>query len=1657
MPVHDTEDLGDFASCSKGLDSHEAYNQDNEVDPTVPQCSHISTMQATVGALLDCPLARSRTYNVLQSLYNAYEGAMIDGRSTEDQHAAVHDSMYDPYAVVGLIYYHFSTSMAGHLPERERFVRAAIGRCVAAYKGDIKKVPQKVYDRFVASSQAYLRSDFKTHKEGDRQVHMVCFYAELIAGLWHFGLAPISFFHSALTFLSGDHLRVLGPTDPVHVFAGVATCEKFQPYDRVDLRVSILVYIKTVSNNEEDYQEIVNRLHCFAFTVSKMVFMGLPRMSNGTMAHKELIKVWFFYFEGLYTLLSRNNSLAERATQAGLADLATRTHILVAHSMAARLIGSDHPHEYYDSACFLLTSSKVTAATHLLWDLATFCENQDDPFNIARFKGAGQEAKMRVAAANVRSGKSRGMGYPFRPEENNVVVKVINTIDHIVGAKCRRWDCIFVAEAVVAIVTTLPEDLVQPYTFRLIELFSVLQSVNQNVALWRAVCAVTKFHMSLLVEDFRALGKATGNCCQYAKGSRHWHCRRSIFREICTLVPLVGNGVSYDDSETHGPAVPDARLNHERHVFFLSAYKAFLACFCAGDMRQLLDAHDIFVLALCTLVWRETWDAESPTRVEMKFKCRQNIAPVFADIIRWLEREPTRLALKDSHFALFVAYDPDMMASHFTNPKVQSIYAPRAADFHSDPVMLHKFSSSEPHSAKHYAPPTKKEKAGVLDVDAMREGAEGDVEKRALENTAAKKAPPSGKKARSQARVAAKIQQACEVVKKAGGAQALCVSVMAEKAMKEVEEAMMEYEEAMIDEDTDVVEKLTQDLKVSNPDTPEEEIKAGMNLQIINAQHMDSMQAQAKTSGPKVSKEHRDHPMEEGRSDVYENECLKRSVWPNGRVNLYTGPKNHERRFETRWPGGFVSLYEGEPGSEYRYRTIKPPTMPLPGCITHDKPFGDDSCLKLEYSSGGRDNYYGETPEGALRVCVEVRDGKRDLYEGPHNQALRKVALEHPDGYTMRYHGAKDSEAMYRCEMADGTVHLYSGLHAKEMRYLTEKPNGCRDHYAPSTLHPLEGLRTHTEWPNGRTDWFGGPEDDRRCMFSVHKDGSRDVWKPKDGQYIRTHRDLPDGRQHVYDLDDSGKEYLAAVRYPSGKKRVYPKSGNQYEVITEMEEPWTPQWRGKVEGDALLVEADKRFGAAWNKISEAECADEIAKAKTKFAEQEKRDKPSSSSSSSHSHGHTFDAEVLERLRKEGEEQQVDKKKKLSPKAKGKQKAEDEPKPPLSPAQSELAESWKLSDSIPTDLFGNVFREQGYTEEQCEELTGLLAAASCRNEDPDDAAEDLIRTIVKYTDGDMEVALAAAGSLGSILTACAQKCKNEPVKEYLLGTREQMLAQIGTIVQNTAKEAKVLAKRAKKERRRAKHRMQQAEGFKASSDALAAAAKREAQEAQREADETEAEAERAAAEAAEAQEEAEKAAAEAVAARKRQDEARVAEARAKREAAAQARQRAVAELHTPTMLEVASEAQQDALDRNEARQAQSWAIMGDILRMEQAAPGTLNQLPAPPSSRADVAEAQQRAWDRSKRQAEAVAAATAPAATAPAATAPAATAPAATEEEEETPPETNKECVICWDSLATHVTVPCGHVCLCAKCADMTNLKHCPMCRTPLIQTMRIYV
>jgi hypothetical protein len=50
------------------------------------------------------------------------------------------------------------------------------------------------------------------------------------------------------------------------------------------------------------------------------------------------------------------------------------------------------------------------------------------------------------------------------------------------------------------------------------------------------------------------------------------------------------------------------------------------------------------------------------------------------------------------------------------------------------------------------------------------------------------------------------------------------------------------------------------------------------------------------------------------------------------------------------------------------------------------------------------------------------------------------------------------------------------------------------------------------------------------------------------------------------------------------------------------------------------------------------------------------------------------------------------------------------------------------------------------------------------------------------------------------------------------------------------------------------------------------------------------------------------------------------------------------------------------------------------------------------------------------------------------------------------------CVVCFDAPKDHIIVPCGHQCVCARCAELltkTRTPTCPVCREP-IQTMKVF-
>ena len=48
-----------------------------------------------------------------------------------------------------------------------------------------------------------------------------------------------------------------------------------------------------------------------------------------------------------------------------------------------------------------------------------------------------------------------------------------------------------------------------------------------------------------------------------------------------------------------------------------------------------------------------------------------------------------------------------------------------------------------------------------------------------------------------------------------------------------------------------------------------------------------------------------------------------------------------------------------------------------------------------------------------------------------------------------------------------------------------------------------------------------------------------------------------------------------------------------------------------------------------------------------------------------------------------------------------------------------------------------------------------------------------------------------------------------------------------------------------------------------------------------------------------------------------------------------------------------------------------------------------------------------------------------------------------------------KCVICLDAPKSRACVPCGHVCVCERCA--APLTHCPICREECTDLMRIYL
>ena len=176
-----------------------------------------------------------------------------------------------------------------------------------------------------------------------------------------------------------------------------------------------------------------------------------------------------------------------------------------------------------------------------------------------------------------------------------------------------------------------------------------------------------------------------------------------------------------------------------------------------------------------------------------------------------------------------------------------------------------------------------------------------------------------------------------------------------------------------------------------------------------------------------------------------------------------------------------------------------------------------------------------EEPDDSVRV--EESDGKVNFYRGPRNQRRR-----------------------YRCETPDGLVHFYRGPPPARRYRVERKDNGTVEHFVPSATHRVNGKRLYAVWPNGRVDVFGGPDDHRSGVYSIHPDGCRDHYKGDAGKEVRTRRDLPKPGAVQIMARDGDQEYVKEERWPRlGLRRVY--NGRSRKVYLEFAQPRSePEW-----------------------------------------------------------------------------------------------------------------------------------------------------------------------------------------------------------------------------------------------------------------------------------------------------------------------------------------------------------------------------------------------------------------------------------------------------------------------------------------------------------------
>jgi len=47
------------------------------------------------------------------------------------------------------------------------------------------------------------------------------------------------------------------------------------------------------------------------------------------------------------------------------------------------------------------------------------------------------------------------------------------------------------------------------------------------------------------------------------------------------------------------------------------------------------------------------------------------------------------------------------------------------------------------------------------------------------------------------------------------------------------------------------------------------------------------------------------------------------------------------------------------------------------------------------------------------------------------------------------------------------------------------------------------------------------------------------------------------------------------------------------------------------------------------------------------------------------------------------------------------------------------------------------------------------------------------------------------------------------------------------------------------------------------------------------------------------------------------------------------------------------------------------------------------------------------------------------------------------------------CCTCLNTIASHIFVPCGHLCICSDCVQQLEDRKCPLCRNEYIHCIRV--